>query len=78
MTHEEIVEKVAKAIHSKRQQKYPGGNWAQMGEGTRESARNQARVAIKITGEAILKNQIGNLHRISETHIKILTQGKET
>ena len=27
---------------------------------------------------AILKNQTRNLHHISETHIKILTQGKET
>ncbi len=73
MTHEELVEKVAEALCASHALPY-----SQRREWDKKPYRIQARAIIKITGEAILKNQTRNLHHISETHIKILTQGKET
>jgi len=94
MTHEELVEKVARVLAShigpewesafasktewRKTHGRQSGKHSDINGPFQEDYLDAARVAIKITGESILKNQIGNLHRISETHIKILTQGKET
>ena len=75
MTHEELVEKVAEGIRDDLLFLY---DFSDLHPELQEKYRFQARAAIKITGEAILKNQTRNLHHISETHIKILTQGRET
>ena len=75
MTHEELVEKVAEGI---RDDLLFFHDFSDLHPELQEKYRFQARAAIKITGEAILKNQTRNLHHISETHIKILTQGRET
>ena len=54
MTPEELIERVAEGMHKKRQASKYGGSAgrSQLGEGTRNAVRRQAREAIKIVGEA--------------------------
>ena len=94
MTHEELVEKVARVLAShigpewesafasktewRKTHGRQSGKHSDINGPFQEDYLDAARVAIKITGEAILEHQIGVLDVVQSTDIKSLTQGKET